>query len=485
MRSLAFFAALLLAVPALAQDEAPKAEAAAASGPAQEKPEDIVKAEKKDEAAKAEPAAEPAAQREEPKDKPRTEEAKPAPQTPKPLSLEEAREAEWRFLKEFAEDNNDDLVEAVAADVEAFIEQRPGDERAAEGLLFLAALREKRGDYKAALVTLARLLYEFPGQKAALQSKSSFLGLADKKLGRKLKAAAGEVVKTPEAKDTADRLAFLMLKLSADLGSALYEPAVAEIRRFQVRFADYREADRIQWALAQLHEKADRHAAALLAYRKILAVYPTSAYRPKAQFAVGVLYAEKLKDYKKAIDAFQEVVAQYPDAPEVLQALERSAELFADRLKQHELAVEMYEKIIALFPKTEAALKAFRAAAKLQRDRLSQPGDAIKTLRRLAEMFPPPPAVEALRDAAAIARRDLKDYNLEIELRKKLAADFAAVKEAADELFAAAEVYEDDLKDAAKAIETYKDVAAKFPGSRAAKRALGAAEKLEKKQAAR
>jgi len=319
-------------------------------------------------------------------------------------------------------------------------------------------------------VDFLRIVYEYPDSKLALKAKSAFLEGAAKKLPGRLKAAESDLVKTPQSQDKTERLALLIEKLASSMEDSLYDTSVEEVRRFQVRFPDYPASDKIQWSLGQLHEKAGKSGAALLAYRKLMSVYPDSGLLADAQFSIGTLYADSLKDYKQAIDAFLEVVDKYPDSAKVQAALQRAAQLYSDRLKQYELAVELDQKIVKLFPKTDAALKAFKDAAMLQRERLKQPAEAIKTDQDLAAMFAPS-AVEALLDAATIARKDLTDYKQEVEIRHGIAKNYPASKDAAEQLFEAAYVAETDLKDTEQATTLYKELQTNFPISKQAKKA--------------
>jgi TolA-binding protein len=331
------------------------------------------------------------------------------------------------------------------------------------------------------MVDWLHLAYEYPESNVALKAKSEYLDLVNKKMSGKLRPGLGTLAKSPEAEEKAERLAALIYGLAEKSGDALYEPAAAEIRRFQVRFPDYKDNDRILWSLAELHLANGKHAAASMTYRELLS-YQGSPYREKAQFATGELFSDKLKRYKDAVDAFQAFVEQYPESPQVLDALQRAAVLYADRLDQAPLAVETCERIIKLFPKTEGALKAFNAEAKLQRDRLKAPDEAIKTYVRLTEQFRYPQAAEALMNAAEVARKDLKDYKREVELRSKIAADFPLVKEAPEQLYQAAQAMEDDLKDIDGAVKLYQDVASKFASSKQGRKAADRASKLLQKK---
>lgn len=489
----------LLAAPVSAQEEAPELPAAAPAAPAAEvdekppaapEPGDARPEEERPapEPKKEEPAVEPAAEpkkeepkpepkKEEPRPEPKKEDAKPEPAAPKGAGTA-GPEQEYAFAKAAAEDADADVAEAAMADLELFARRHPESPLAPEALLQLAGLRQKKGDWQPALVTLLRLLYEYPSTKVGLRAKSDYLTLVDKKASRKQRPLLAGLVKLPESADKADRLSFLWRKLVDDAPDALYEPVAAEIRDFMARFPAHPDADELQARLARLHSAHGKPAAALLACRKLLALHPESPLRAKAQMTVGDLYAQELREPKKAIDAYQELVSRYPGSPEVLPSLQKSAELFEQKLKQYDLAVEMHEKVVSGFPKTAASLAALKSVARLQRDRLGKPADAVKTLGRLSSMHGGQDGVDALLLAADWSRRDLKDPARQAELLRKVADDYAAAKEAPQALFDSAAVYESGLKDAAKALELYREVESKFPSHKVAKKAADKAAKL-------
>jgi tetratricopeptide (TPR) repeat protein len=49
-------------------------------------------------------------------------------------------------------------------------------------------------------------------------------------------------------------------------------------------------------------------------YRKLLEEYPRSEVSPQAQFMVGFIYSEEIKDYDEAEKAFRELLERYPDS---------------------------------------------------------------------------------------------------------------------------------------------------------------------------
>jgi TolA-binding protein len=495
---------LLCAVSVFAQEEAPTAVPAEAPAPAAPAAEvaDAPKAVAAPVEAKEEPKAPPRPsmldeKKPEAKPEPKPEakpELKPEPKPePKPESKPEPKEAqvasarasgpadEFSFAKAAAEDSDGKIQEAAMEELAVFIRRHPASDQAPEAMLILAGLKQKSGDWQLATASLLRLLYEYPDTKIGLRAKSDFLTLVDKKASRKHRPILNDLVKLPETSDKADRLSALWQKIAQLAPDALYEPVAAEIRDFGVRFPGHKDGDKLQASLARLHAANDKPAAAMLAWRKLLAMYPESALRSTAQMSIGDLYSDSLRDPKKAIDAYQELIEKYPKAPEVQAALENSARLFDDKLRQYALAVEMHERIVKLFPKTPASLKSLKAITKLQRDRLSASEDAVKTLLRLSSMHGGQDGVDALLQAADFARRDLKDYPRQAEILRKVSNDYAGAQEAPQALYDAAGVYEDTIKDNAKAIELYKEVVSKFPSHKYAKKSADRVTKLEAK----
>ena len=52
----------------------------------------------------------------------------------------------------------------------------------------------------------------------------------------------------------------------------------------------------------------------IAAYRQLLQEYPDSDVSPQAQFMIGFIYSEELKDYDQAEIAFRDLIKKYPNA---------------------------------------------------------------------------------------------------------------------------------------------------------------------------
>mgnify|MGYP001615168854 CR=1 FL=1 len=83
---------------------------------------------------------------------------------------------------------------------------------------------------------------------------------------------------------------------------------------------------------AELSIAVKQYSGAVLSYQKLLADYPKSILRDKAQFGLGELYQMQLKDKEKAIQAYEEVLAAYPHSLLVEEARTRIRMLRGDAL---------------------------------------------------------------------------------------------------------------------------------------------------------
>jgi len=95
-----------------------------------------------------------------------------------------------------------------------------------------------------------------------------------------------------------------LAKEKADLGfsvdSAAVQGFVSQKKSAQQLFRDGQEAT--------------TPAARIAAYQRLLAEYPQSEVSPQAQFMVGFVYSEELKNYDAAEQAFKDLLSKYPNS---------------------------------------------------------------------------------------------------------------------------------------------------------------------------
>lgn len=386
----------------------------------------------------------------------------------------------WEFLKENGKDTREEMMETTLLQLNEFLRLNPDWDFSEDARLLKADLHARRGEYKFAVTELLALLYEFPNSKLVFPAKRTLTELIDKKMEKKLKPVLQDASKGSEAKEKSERLAQLLKTLTTQAGEALYEPLVAEYDGFFSRFPSYAGTDELTLLFADLQVKKEKYLAALTYYRKLLALYPESRFRPRAQRSIGDLYVNDLKDINEAENAYQRVINKYPQSEEAGYAYEQTAKL-EEQLKHFDLSVEMYEKMIALYPNTDRASRAFNGEVRVLLDQMEKPDEAIKVYGRLADMFKGSTgAADALLAAASTAHK-IKNFEREAEFRMRFVNEFGTNKDAPEQFFLAAQVTEEGLASADKAVDLYNQLMLKYPESKYANKAKSRVDSLTKK----
>ena len=82
---------------------------------------------------------------------------------------------------------------------------------------------------------------------------------------------------------------------------------------FQKFLENYPNGEELLYNEAQSFSEKRDFTLAIKTYEQILKVYPESPYACKAQFLIGFVYSENLKDYDKAKEIYEKVIEKYPD----------------------------------------------------------------------------------------------------------------------------------------------------------------------------
>ncbi len=101
-------------------------------------------------------------------------------------------------------------------------------------------------------------------------------------------------------------------------------PDSAAIKRFVSQKRDAREMFKVAQGLGPPSER-------IAAYRALLDEYPDSDVSPQAQFMIGFIHSEELKDYDEAEKAFRELLRRYPGSE-----LADSAQWMVDHMRSEE-----------------------------------------------------------------------------------------------------------------------------------------------------
>lgn len=82
---------------------------------------------------------------------------------------------------------------------------------------------------------------------------------------------------------------------------------------FQKFLEKYPNGEELLYNEAQSFSEKGDFTFAIKTYEEILKLYPGSPYSCKAQFLIGFVYSENLKDYDKAKEVYEKVIETYPD----------------------------------------------------------------------------------------------------------------------------------------------------------------------------
>lgn len=82
---------------------------------------------------------------------------------------------------------------------------------------------------------------------------------------------------------------------------------------FQEFLEKYPNGEELLYNEAQSFSEKGDFTWAIKIYKQILKVYPKSPYSCRAQFLIGFVYSENLKDYDKAKEVYEKVIDKYPD----------------------------------------------------------------------------------------------------------------------------------------------------------------------------
>ncbi len=317
------------------------------------------------------------------------------------------KETEWRFLSSEPSPRNKKEASALANAMSFFIAANPNFPKAPKAWLLLASFHQAAKQNKKALLDYLCLIYEYPKSSEVLEAQSSFLTLAEKTLGRKLKPNWQNLSNPPQGASKEERLASLLENIPQYTGGSLRKASAREFRRFEVRFPRYPQSDAILMSLAQLLAADSQRRKAIIFFREIFSAYPESVYAPKAEFQAAHLY-KKIGNYKNAIGIYQKLIADYPQSDKVQSSLESLSALFS-KLDQWTLAIKTDQQIIKLYPNTPASKSAFENAIKASRE-LSDFSSEVSFLVSFADAFSQSrQAPIALYKAAGLCYEKTKD----------------------------------------------------------------------------
>ena len=347
----------------------------------------------------------------------------------------------------------------------------------AEALYLKAELCGMNKLYEERLITLAKLLFEYPDGDFAAGAVTGIRGLFTGKLKKALKYDKG-ITKGTSKTQWPDRYAEA-LEMLHEYKDAKYLPfLMIEYDEFLSRYPRHEFAETALRFKAEGYATTKKYGSQVFTLTWFIKRYPDSAMRSQVLFDLAGVYEVSLKEYDKAVQTYELLVTDYPDGQQTLTSYQRAAELYDKKLKSTDGAVKSLEAIVTKFPGDPAALEAFRYMADLQESK-KQYDEAVKSLNRLADMFKgDDAAVEALVDAAKIASSKIKNFELQISVESRIVDEYPDREEAVIALNSIAETNLKQLDKTADAINIYKALIKQYPDHKLSEAARKKVDKL-------
>jgi len=386
--------------------------------------------------------------------------------------------AHLSVLKDMSANTDAKLQDTLLREFDSYLEYYGEFEFSDEAVLQQADIFGRQGKYADQIVSLLRLIHEFPKSKRVRKAKEEARAIAEQKLKRQ-RALLEALAEGPAGGDAVDRLARLLQSL-VKLETADFFPALrGEFAQFIRRYPDHSWTERMMLLAGDNYSTVSDYASQILTYRKLANLYPDSALRKDAMRSIAEVYYKKLGDKNGAIAAYERLAEAYPDGAEADTSYTRISEI-REELADNAGAVETLEIIVKARARKDPALTALLSIARIYNDRMSQYGEAIKTYERIADDFAGEAGLKALEKAAYTAGRSMKDYVLQVELLKRLAKDYKDEREGADALYEAAEITRKSIRNDEAALALYEQFAEEHSRHKYAKKARSRAQKIKK-----
>ncbi len=109
---------------------------------------------------------------------------------------------------------------------------------------------------------------------------------------------------------------------------------------------------------ATLHHQSDEFDDALSDFQMLVEKYPKSDKVPEALYAMGVIYQNEKKEYRKAESLYTKLVMNFPDDPTSQVAAYQRARIFFGNLHMPDSAEAAYDLFLKRYPDAVSASSA-------------------------------------------------------------------------------------------------------------------------------
>ena len=294
--------------------------------------------------------------------------------------------------------------------------------------------------------------------------------------GRALKLLA---LDTTDLQSAQARRAALLNHLVQTNLSDMYEPVSALFEDYFTRYPQDASLDKMTLLFGDWHRQNDNFLAAIMEYKKVYELFPSTVYKAAALRMTADVYAFGLKEYEIATPLYNQVLKDFPGSAETGIVYKHLA-VVEENQKNYTAALAYYDKAIAEIGAQPAAFEAWQGKADVF-SKTKEYRSAYDTLLKGADVFVNDETkyISLLEQAAEIADRRLKNPALKTAALDKILLTYPQTHRAPELLYENAQAYEKQGK-SAQAAQLYKQIVIHYPTDKYANRAQGRLNRLEK-----
>ena len=259
---------------------------------------------------------------------------------------------------------------------------------------------------------------------------------------------------------------------------------IAEAQQFLALYPGIFGGDELhRWVARSYHALAEFHSE-ILAYQKIITMYPESELLPEATFAIADVTAKSLELFDLGVERYANFLEKYPDHEKAPAALMAEALLYENEIKRPRLSGDLYRSLADTYGDDELAPVALFRFAELLRRKLGSPAGALATYEEILSAYGQEESIgiPALQGLASISQ-ETRQYDAAVTYYLDIYQRYPEANESAVAgILEAAKIYESNLKNLDAAIHTLHLVLDNYPDHPRTKKVQKQVTKLQKRK---
>ncbi len=391
------------------------------------------------------------------------------------------------YLEDLYQNRNSRITDRMISEFNDYFYSFHNGANADRMMFLLGRIYMEEEMYREAFVTFLKIKYLYPQTRYLVDVTGNMNQIVLTKAERLFEDHQSEIIghiTAPLSEGDYQRSYFACLSYLHQLNlEDLNIALLKEIRLYLSYYPDnaIKAEDLIFWS-GNIYESIDEWYEALVQYRKLMNLFPSSVFIPNALYRIAWIHYKETDQYELARDTFIKLVTDYSQLELAGDAQFYLAELFQNEIENETEAIANYRLLVETYPQNAHAVEALKRVAEMLEDQKNFE-EAIAGYYQIFELYPDDEfAPEALMEIERLYRKELDNYEKSAETLKLYAERYPKLENAAENLYDAAEMVEEELNNKQGAIDLYHQVINNFPNSKYAEKARDQIEDLTAEQ---